>query len=231
MELSISLQAQQKPAEDTSWMPKVTTRSSARSGLAAAQQAGAGDTEADAAVSPKRPGTTAGPQASKQTADTTAANRPRDLDAASPLDPEAVPASLPSKAGAAGGGAAVAAGVQRAGAATKPRAKDSKTPARQSSTDLKAKAAAANPPGSLHNVLAKNTPLFRSLLTVLGIRPEDVPPSTVGTFFAPTDDVSRFFYTLSPTLSNSAVESSLAVSAFMCYRPSRMYSHACCWLP
>lgn len=52
-----------------------------------------------------------------------------------------------------------------------------------------AAAAAANPAGSLHNVLAKNTPLFRSLLTVLDIAPEQIEDSTVGTFFAPSDEV------------------------------------------
>lgn len=149
-----------------------------------------GDTEADAPGPPRGSGTTAAPLVSKQTADAAAAKPSRDPDAASPLDPETSPASLPSKAGAAGGSAAVATGAQLAGAPTKPRVKGSKTPAGQGSTGPKAKAAAANPPGSLHNVLAKNTPLFRSLLTVLGIGPADVPPSTVGTFFAPTDDVS-----------------------------------------
>jgi hypothetical protein len=38
-------------------------------------------------------------------------------------------------------------------------------------------------------VLAKNTPLFRSLLTVLDISPEQIEDSTVGTFFAPSDEV------------------------------------------
>lgn len=184
------VQAQQQPAKDTSWMPKVTTRNSAGSGLAAGQQAGVGDTEADAPAVPiRRPGMTAGPQASKQPAATTAGSP--NPDAADPVSPAAIPASSPSKAGAADGGAAAATRVQRAGAPTKPSVKgSSKTPAGQGLTGPKVKAAAANPPGSLHNVLAKNTPLFRSLLTVLGIGPEDVPPSTVGTFFAPTDDVS-----------------------------------------
>lgn len=183
------MQAQQQPAKDASWMPKVTTKSSARPGLAAAQQAG--DTEADApAVPMRRPGVTAGPQASKQTAGMTAGPLSQNPDAADPLSPEEAPASLPSKASTAGAGSAAAAGVQRAGAPTKPSAKSSKTPVGQSPKNPKAKSAAANPPGSLHNVLAKNTPLFRSLLTVLGIGPEDVPSSAVGTFFAPTDDVS-----------------------------------------
>jgi hypothetical protein len=53
----------------------------------------------------------------------------------------------------------------------------------------KSSSAAANPAGSLHNVLAKNAPLFRSLLTVLDISPEQIPETTVGTFFAPTDQV------------------------------------------
>jgi hypothetical protein len=56
-------------------------------------------------------------------------------------------------------------------------------------TGPKASSAAANPAGSLHNVLAKNAPLFRSLFTVLEISPEQIPETAVGTFFAPTDEV------------------------------------------
>jgi len=55
---------------------------------------------------------------------------------------------------------------------------------------VKTASATANPAGSLHNVLAKNAPLFRSLFTVLDISADQVPASAVGTLFAPSDDVS-----------------------------------------
>lgn len=57
-------------------------------------------------------------------------------------------------------------------------------------SSAKVKPAAENPAGSLHNVLAKHTPLFRSLFSVLDISAAQVPFDVVGTWLAPTDEVS-----------------------------------------
>lgn len=99
-------------------------------------------------------------------------------------------ASLASNGlGSRGPGAAIAAGARR-----RPRqplgGRAAGGPQLAAKGTLKAASATANPAGSLHNTLAKNTPLFRSLFTVLDISADQVPASAVGTFFAPSDDVS-----------------------------------------
>jgi hypothetical protein len=95
------------------------------------------------------------------------------------------PASAASKSGSTSGAAA----ASNTAAPSTPGAVVSSKPAGGDAVGPVAKAAAADPAGSLHKLLAEEAPLFRSLLDVLGITPRDIKPSTVATLFAPTDKV------------------------------------------
>lgn len=157
-------------APDTSWMPATTATTGTKLQPASAAPAVAGGT---ATTRTAQPGTAGSIELPLRPA--AAAGTPS---AATGTTAAVKPSTQPPYTAPTMGGAATA---TAAGTATGPSSKSGMP---------KASSAAANPAGSLHNVLAKNAPLFRSLLAVLAISPEQVPDSTVGTIFAPTDEVS-----------------------------------------
>lgn len=157
-------------APDTSWMPATTTTTGTKQQPASAAPAVAGGAATTRTAQPRTAGSIGAPLRPAAAAGTP----PTATGTTAAVKPSTQP---PYTAPTMGSAAAATAAGTATGLAAK-------------SGVPKASSAAANPAGSLHNVLAKNAPLFRTLLTVLGISPEQVPDSTVGTIFAPTDDVS-----------------------------------------